>query len=152
MLESAPTLPQTVARCIGVPVSEGVTPAQCSEAVKPWHPTCCTALDTVPDPTPKRSRRRRCPECGSAVKRVLRSANDKRRWDADDWRRYRCRSDDCNWQGLLQVSSSRTPPTTDAAQGSSMALRMGRAVLLMAMAGGLAWAALNGLQFMMSTP
>lgn len=108
--------------------------------------------DTVPEPSPNRSRRRRCPECGSTVKRVLRSANDKRRWDAEDWRRYRCRSDDCGWQGLLQVSSSRTPPRSADAGGSSVALRMGRAVLLMALAGGLAWATLNGLQFMMATP
>lgn len=46
-------------------------------------------------PTPQ------CPDCGGPVMRVLRTANDKRRWDADEWRRYRCRDTMCNWQGLL---------------------------------------------------
>lgn len=97
------------------------------------------------DPTPIL---RRCPDCGSGVKRVLRSANDKRRWDADAWRRYRCRDDRCNWQGLLRVARHRrraSPP----ASGVAALARMGRITLLLLMTVGLAWGGIVALQLML---
>jgi hypothetical protein len=78
--------------------------------------------------------------------RVLRSANDKRRWDADDWRRYRCRDDQCNWQGLLQVSGRRQPQRQP--QGTAALLRMGRAMLWLMLAVGLGAGGLAALQLM----
>jgi len=95
--------------------------------------------------------RRRCPRCGSRVKRVLRTANDKRRWDADDWRRYRCRSDGCGWQDLLEVSADRQGPR-QAAPAASTLLRVLRAALLLLAAGGLAWGAMLLLEFLISAP
>jgi hypothetical protein len=94
-----------------------------------------------------RSTSRTCPECGGAVMRVLRSANDKRRWDADDWRRYRCRDDQCNWQGLLQVSSRRHQPQRPA-HGAAVLLRMGRAMLWLMLAVGLGAGGLAALKLM----
>lgn len=84
----------------------------------------------------------RCPQCGSPVKRVLRSENDKRRWDADDWRRYRCRNEHCDWQGLLVVSD-RPPRPPRRPRGSSLLARMGRTMLYWLLAGGLAWVGLQ---------
>lgn len=78
--------------------------------------------------------------------RVLRSANDKRRWDADNWRRYRCRDDQCNWQGLLQVGTRREPQRP--AHGTAVLLRMGRAVLWLLLAAGLGAGGLAALQMM----
>jgi hypothetical protein len=105
------------------------------------------APPTVPDPTPTRSFRH-CPECGSPVLRVLRTANDKRRWDADSWRRYRCRSDRCDWQGLLSAAGRRRRTSTSASGGAVLA-RMGRVALLLLMAIGLGWGGLVALQLMM---
>lgn len=81
---------------------------------------------------------------------MLRSANDKRRWDADLWRRYRCRSDSCSWQGLLQVSrGQRTRPSNEP--GSTVLVRLARTMLLLLLAGGLAWGLMQALQFMIGT-
>lgn len=90
---------------------------------------------------------RRCPDCGSAVKRVLRSANDKRRWDADAWRRYRCRDDHCNWQGLLRVARHRRRSSQPAGAGAVLA-RMGRVTLWLLMAASLGWGGIVALQLM----
>lgn len=72
-------------------------------------------------PVPTRSTPH-CPDCGGKVMRVLRSANDKRRWDAEAWRRYRCSDAMCNWQGLLP----RKPRAGSAAQPAAAHRRMGR--------------------------
>ena len=78
--------------------------------------------------------------------RVLRSANDKRRWDADDWRRYRCRDDQCNWQGLLQVGGRRQRQRP--AHGAAALLRMGRAMLWLVLAAGLGVGGVAALKLM----
>ena len=90
----------------------------------------------------------RCPQCHTRVKRVLRTANDKRRWDADDWRRYRCRSDTCGWQGLLRVSSQRRVRST-VSSGPSALARVARTAAIMGLAAGATWLGLQALQFMM---
>lgn len=77
--------------------------------------------------------------------RVLRNANDKRRWDADHWRRYRCRSSTCSWQGLLAVQRRRQ---RSPGSGGPMVLRMGRAALLLLLAAGVTWGGISALQFM----
>lgn len=110
----------------------------------PRAPAECGAVPEA-DPTPTF---RRCPDCGSAVKRVLRSANDKRRWDADAWRRYRCRDDGCNWQGLLRVARRRRRAARPAT-GAAVLARMGRVTLVLLMVVGLAWGGLVALQLMM---
>jgi hypothetical protein len=79
---------------------------------------------------------------------VLRTENDKRRWDADDFRRYRCRSDHCTWQGLLMVAAERRAPSNGARSGSAI-LRAGRFALGLLLAGGLAWAGMVALQAML---
>ena len=78
---------------------------------------------------------------------MLRSANDKRRWDADEWRRYRCRGDTCSWQGLLQVSGGRRIRARDE-RGTSVLVRMGRTALMLLTAGGVTWGCLQALQFL----
>lgn len=70
---------------------------------------------------------RRCPQCGSAVKRILRTANDKRAWGAEQWRRYRCRS--CDWQGLMEVSERHLPGGLPRRR-PSLLRRIGRIVVL----------------------
>lgn len=106
-------------------------------------PTLCALSETSSS-----SSRHRCPQCGSRVKRVLRSSNDKRRWDADDFRRYRCRSDGCSWQGLLQVAGRRRVRMQGGAE-MSMMTRVGLVVLGALLAGGLTWGAIVALQAMM---
>jgi len=92
---------------------------------------------------------RRCPQCGNRVKRVLRSESDKRRADADHFRRYRCRSDGCDWQGLMTVSERRRAAPEASESGTSALTRVGRALLLLLLAGALAWGGMRTLQFMM---
>lgn len=78
---------------------------------------------------------------------MLRTANDKRRWDADDWRRYRCRSAACNWQGLLSAPAQRRQRSKSRG-GTSILARLGRHALLLLLAGGVAWGCIQALQFM----
>lgn len=98
---------------------------------------------------PSRSSRR-CPQCGGQLKRVLRTANDKRRWDADDYRRYRCRNDRCDWQGLLPVKHRGRRPRSrqQAIVDASPSVRLARAALLLALAGAVAWAGMQAVEFM----
>ncbi|HNU10520.1 MAG TPA: hypothetical protein PKJ45_04045 [Rubrivivax sp.] len=91
----------------------------------------------------------RCPECGGAVMRVLRSANDKRRWDADDWRRYRCRDAMCNWQGLLSTGGRRRREPRPARGAVQLARRIARILLALLLALGVGAAALLALQWML---
>lgn len=93
---------------------------------------------------------RRCPQCRATVKRVLRSANDKRMVDADRWRRYRCRSDSCGWQGLLPQAGRRRV-RRPVGQGTPVLARMGRTALLLLLAAGLTWGCLQALQFLMDS-
>jgi uncharacterized protein with PIN domain len=86
--------------------------------------------------------RRRCPQCGHSVKRILRSANDKRSVDADRWRRFRCRS--CDWQGLLAVSTSQR-----SRENARALARTGRALLVLLVGGALMAAGLTVLQMLM---
>ncbi len=79
---------------------------------------------------------------------MLRTENDKRRWDADDFRRYRCRSDHCTWQGLLMVGDERHAPS-DGRRGGSAIVRAGRFALGLLLAAGLAWVAMVALQAML---
>ncbi len=99
----------------------------------------------MPDDLPSLSPRR-CPECGGYVQRVLRNANDKRRWDAENWRRYRCRNTQCTWQGLLGVSKRRRlrPGQGGALAGAGRAFRVALLALLVA---GLTWGSITALQF-----
>lgn len=80
----------------------------------------------------------------------MRSANDKRRWDADEWRRYRCRSDTCGWQGLLRVEE-RDAVRPEAPGATATALRMLRWLLLLALVGGLTWGGVETLQLLTGT-
>ena len=73
---------------------------------------------------------------------MLRTDNDKRRWDADRWHRYRCCNDHCDWQGLLEVLPRPHPPPVRPRGGSTLA-RVGRTMVYWLLAGGLAWAALQ---------
>lgn len=91
---------------------------------------------------------RHCPDCGGSVKRVLRTATDKRRWDADAWRRYRCRDEHCNWQGLLRVVRRHRPSGRPKGAVAVLA-RMGRMTLLLLLVAGLAWGGVVALQLMM---
>ena len=93
---------------------------------------------------------RRCPQCRAPVKRVLRSANDKRMVDADHWRRYRCRSDSCGWQGLLPTAGRRRV-RRPVGRGTPVLVRMGRTALLLLLAAGLTWGCLQALQFLMDS-
>ena len=79
---------------------------------------------------------------------MLRSANDKRRWDADQWRAYRCRSDTCTWRGLLAVSERRRV-RLQSVHTLPGVLRVGLYALLMLLAAGLTWGCMMALQFMM---
>jgi len=81
--------------------------------------------------------------------RVLRTDNDKRRWDADDWRRYRCRDPQCNWQGLLSVARRRRHPQQPV-HGTAALLRMGRAMLWLALAAGLGAGGFAALRLMLA--
>lgn len=92
--------------------------------------------------------RHRCPQCGSRVKRVLRTANDKRRWDAEDFRRYRCRSDTCGWQGLLQVGG-RTRLRSDSKGQTSVLARASMLAAGALLAAGVAWGAVAALVAML---
>lgn len=93
---------------------------------------------------------RRCPMCGTRVKRILRTANDKRRWDADDWRRYRCRGEDCDWQGLMQASGRGRKRRSTPAQPTVTTARPRWALTLLAMllAAALSWGAMQTLALM----
>lgn len=93
---------------------------------------------------------RRCPHCGSRVKRILRTANDKRRWDADDWRRYRCRGEACSWQGLMQASGRGRKRRSAPAQPTVTTARPRWALTLLAMllAAALSWGAMQTLALM----
>lgn len=91
---------------------------------------------------------RRCPECGSAVKRVLRTPFDKRRSDADAYRRYRCRSDHCSWNGLLRVNKSRRFARRTVTPRSPF-VQAARVLVVMSVATGAAWGAVQALTFMM---
>jgi hypothetical protein len=82
------------------------------------------------------------------VKRVLRTSNDKRRWDADEFRRYRCRSDTCGWQGLLLVAGRRRTRAQSKGEISILA-RAGLVALGALLAGGVAWGAMIALQAML---
>lgn len=82
---------------------------------------------------------------------MLRTANDKRRWDADDWRRYRCRSDRCDWQGLLAAPRHRRRPSPVTQGGVAALARMGRVTMMLLMAAGLAWGCYFALQLMLGT-
>ena len=86
--------------------------------------------------------RRRCPQCGQSVKRILRSANDKRSADADRWRRFRCRA--CDWQGLLAVSSAHK-----ARENARSLARAGRVMLVLLTGSALLVAGLEVLQMLM---
>lgn len=81
--------------------------------------------------------------------RVLRTANDKRRWDADDWRRYRCRDPMCNWQGLLSARGRRRREAESARGAGQTALRILRVLLGLGLAVGVGAAALLALQWML---
>lgn len=91
---------------------------------------------------------RRCPECRASVKRILRTANDKRRWDAESWRRFRCRK--CDWQGLLPRSphDDNNDTRVQTRSGSLTLTRAGRAALLLLLAGVVVWGAVLALQMM----
>lgn len=79
--------------------------------------------------------------------RVLRTANDKRRWDSDAWRRYRCRDAMCNWQGLLAARPRREPRPRG---GGGRALRhLVRALLWLLLAALLAAVGLAALNLML---
>jgi hypothetical protein len=92
---------------------------------------------------------RRCPQCSQPVKRVLRTAGDKRLLDADSYRRYRCRSDHCGWQGLLPASRRRRRPRAGLSP-VQVAVRMGRMGLWGLLAAGVAWGSWSALQAMMA--
>lgn len=49
-----------------------------------------------------------CPQCGHSVRRVRRSDADRARPDGVRTHRFQCRSDACDWEGLLPVSRLRT--------------------------------------------
>jgi hypothetical protein len=92
-----------------------------------------------------------CPACGNRIKRVLRTANDKRRWDADDWRRYRCRSTACAWRGLLPAREA-TPSRADRRKPQDRAAaltRAGRTGVLWLLMAGVAWSGVMALQYLM---
>lgn len=92
---------------------------------------------------------RRCPDCGSSVKRILRTANDKRRWDAESWRRFRCRQ--CEWQGLLPTSEHIAQSARSGRQGGRGLVLLGsagRVMVLLLLAGALVWGAMLALQLM----
>lgn len=91
---------------------------------------------------------RRCPECDSAVKRVLRTPRDKQLPHADAYRRYRCRSDHCSWSGLLRVSKSRRFARRTVTPRSPL-VQAARVLVVMGMATGAAWGAVQALTFMM---
>jgi hypothetical protein len=94
---------------------------------------------------------RRCPACGKRIKRVLRTANDKRRWDADDWRRYRCRGTTCGWRGLLPAkpaTTSREERRKPQARAATLT-RAGRAGALWLLMAGVAWSGVLALQYLM---
>lgn len=79
--------------------------------------------------------------------RVLRTANDKRRWDSDEWRRYRCRDAMCNWQGLLTARRRRLPR---GRKGLAQRLwRLTRALLWLALAALLAGSGVLALNLML---
>ncbi len=84
---------------------------------------------------------------------MLRNANDKRRWDADQFRRYRCRRGLCSWQGLLPVSqrrresASRPHERADRGDGHGV-MRLGRFALLALVVAGLAWGSITALHYM----
>lgn len=103
-----------------------------------------------PDATVRGSARalvQACPACGGPVMRVLRTANDKRRWDSDAWRRYRCRDAMCNWQGLLEMHRRRA---TRRRQGVLPRLaRLARALLWLLLAALLATAGMAALRHML---
>lgn len=82
------------------------------------------------------------------MKRVLRTSNDKRRWDADEFRRYRCRNDNCGWQGLLLVAGRRRTRATGKGEISILA-RAGLVAAGALLAGGVAWGAMVALQAML---
>lgn len=88
-----------------------------------------------------------CPECGGAVMRVLRTANDKRRWDAQAWRRYRCRDAMCNWQGLLPARRRR--PSRPRPGAARTLRRLARALLWLLLAGLVAGGGLAALHVML---
>lgn len=86
----------------------------------------------------------RCPDCGSRVKRILRSANDKRRWDADQWRRYRCRRATCRWQGLLRVRPDAIGGRSSW-RAMSLPARIAHVLLMLVVTAGLIWGGLLAL-------
>lgn len=91
-------------------------------------PDCST---TVRDTETRRSPNRRCPDCGGRVRRILRTENDRRRWDAERWRRYHCRH--CAWQGLMRPHTHRHRSAAPA-PALPLPLRIGRAAALMLLA------------------
>jgi len=48
-----------------------------------------------------------CPACGHAVRRVRRNDADRERPDGVRTHRFQCRSEACDWEGLLAVSRQR---------------------------------------------
>lgn len=75
---------------------------------------------------------------------MLRTANDKRRWDADNWRRYRCRDEACDWRGLLPTVHRAARPH----DARSILRRSGRAVVMLLVAGALTWSGMQVLRYM----
>jgi predicted RNA-binding Zn-ribbon protein involved in translation (DUF1610 family) len=108
-------------------------------------PLLPAACDSILDDHDHTHATHRCPQCGSTVKRVMRSENDKRRWDAEQWHRYHCRNEQCDWQGLLRVAQ-RPPQSPRRPLNHSLLARLGRGMLYWLLAGGLAWTGLQALK------
>lgn len=69
-------------------------------------------------PSPRRRHRRtrnRCPECGQGLIRVPRWPEDRDTDAAATLHRYRCRSADCDWRGLLPSASAGPAPANGPA-------------------------------------
>lgn len=81
--------------------------------------------------------------------RVLRSANDKRRWDANDWRRYRCRDPMCNWQGLLSTRKLRRHKPAHGRPPAQLLRRGARVLLWLLLAAGVGAGSLAALGLML---
>lgn len=74
-----------------------------------------------------------------------RGFDDKRLTDADRWRRYRCRSQGCGWEGLMQVTRRRRLPLQPEVRASRR-LRLAGVTLALAVVVVLGWGAFQAVQ------
>lgn len=108
-------------------------------------------MDSNPssDFPPEPRHARRCPDCGSPVRRIGRTANDRRRWDAEQWHRYQCTSERCHWQGLLRVVEH--PPHRAHRSDSRTAIRLMNGLLAVVAAIALLGAGIAALRLLTAT-